>query len=273
MTSRFFRLTGPALAASVLALSATQGWAQSSATTGSSTTGTYNSPNDPTMTGQQSQGATGTPSGMSSSMSGMDTTTSGAAGTTGSSNSNLQPLPTEPTAAGYSSSEGYSWLPYTTRGYVGIGFGSGNIDTDCIAGQNCDNANGAVSVYTGGMFNENFGIQLGYFRLGDADRNGGTTKVSGASLVLLGVAPLGTNFSLVGRVGGTYGWTETSVGVGVPAASGDEHGFGATYGVGVAYDFDRNWSVTLDWDRHHLKYAGDQKSNTDVATIGFKYRF
>ncbi|MGC4061511.1 MAG: hypothetical protein QM749_11985 [Aquabacterium sp.] len=45
------------------------------------------------------------------------------------------------------------------------------------------------------------------------------------------------------------------------------------YGAGLSWDFTRNWSATLDWDRHHLKYAGDQKENTDVATIGLKYRF
>jgi opacity protein-like surface antigen len=178
------------------------------------------------------------------------------------------------TASGDSSYSGAdSWLPYTTAGYIGLSVGNGKLNTSCVAGQSCDDPNGAVHIYTGGMFSPYFGVQLGYFQLGNADRNGDTTKVSGVNLVLTGVAPLGSNFSLVGRVGGTYGWTKTSVGLGVPAASGDENGFGASYGAGLSWDFNRNWSATLDWDRHHLKYAGDQKENTDVATIGLKYRF
>ena len=154
-----------------------------------------------------------------------------------------------------------------------MGIGNGKLNTACAPGQSCDDPNGAVSIYTGGMFSPYFGIQLGYFQLGNANRNGDTTKVSGVNLVLTGVAPLGSQFSLVGRLGGTYGWTKTSVGFGVPAASGDANGFGASYGAGLSWDFTRNWSATLDWDRHHLKYAGDQKENTDVATIGLKYRF
>ena len=182
----------------------------------------------------------------------------------------------EPTAPGYTSNtygSRESWIPYTTSGYVGLSFGNGHINQDCVNGQSCDDPTGAVHVFTGGMFNPYFGVQLGYFRLGDSDRNGGTTKISGVNLVLTGVAPLGYNFSLVGRVGGTYGWTEETVGAGVIAPSGKENGFGAAYGVGLGWDFSRNWSATLDWDRHHLKYANNEHDNTDIVTVGFKYRF
>lgn len=195
----------------------------------------------------------------------------------GGADSSMTPLPTEPTAAGYGSSSAgqtrESWLPYTTAGYIGLSLGNGKLDSNCVAGQACDDPSGAVHLYTGGMFTPFLGIQLGYFRLGDTDRNGGTIKISGANLVLTGVAPLAPTFSLVGRVGGTYGWTETSVGVGVPAAAGDRTGFGASYGAGLSWDFTRNWSATLDWDRHHLKFAGDERKKLDVATIGLKYRF
>lgn len=198
---------------------------------------------------------------------------------TGADPSYMQPLPMEPTRAGYSSnsSSGYeardSWIPYTTAGYVGIAVGNGKIHTDCIAGQTCDDPDWAASIYTGGMFSPYLGLQFGYLQLGEAERNGGLTKVRGVNLALTGLVPLGTNFSLVGRLGGTYGWTETSVGPGVPVASGDKNGFGVSYGAGLSWDFNRNWSVTLDWDRHRLKFAGDVTKNTDIAGIGIKYRF
>lgn len=197
---------------------------------------------------------------------------------TGGANNTPQPLPTEPTSAGYMSNSGAghsstSWLPYTTSGYVGLSLGNAKLDTDCVAGFSCDDPKGAFQVYTGGMMSPYFGVQLGYLQVDDTDRNGGTTKVSGANIVLLGVAPLGPTFSLLGRVGGTYGWTKTSVGALVPAPSGNRNGFGPSFGAGVSWDFDRNWSLTADWDRHHLKFAGDEKRNVDVATLGIKYRF
>ncbi|GEM_PF-503920 len=192
--------------------------------------------------------------------------------------SEQMPLPSEPTAAGSAMHGGFdpareSWIPYTSSGYIGISGGKPDLKTDCVAGQDCDDPDSAWSVYLGGQFNPYLGLQLGYLQLQDADRNGGDTKVRGVNISLTGAVPLGSNFSLNGRLGGTYGWTKTSVGAGVPAASGNEEGFGVAYGVGASWDFDRHWSVTLDWDRHRLKYAGDQKKNTDIASIGLRYRF
>lgn len=170
-------------------------------------------------------------------------------------------------------STAYSWIPYTTAGFIGLGLGNADIDADCLIGQPCDDPGGAVSLYTGGMFTPYVGMQLGYFRLDDADRNGGRTKVSGVNISLLGVAPLGPQFSLVGRIGGTYGWTDVTAGLGVPVAVGDESGFVPAFGAGVSWDFHRNMSLTFDWDRHNLKYADGDKRNTDIATIGIKWRF
>ena len=241
------------------------------------------------MSGTGTGTSTGAGMGASSTGTGADTGTSGqmnqdtgsAMGATSGDgaasrySTDLSTLPNEPTAAGPGAGygSGYSWLPYTTSGYVGLSIGAADIDSSCAPGTQCDDPDGAIHIFTGGMFNPNFGLQLGYFRLNDADRNGGKTKISGVNLVLTGIAPLTNTFSLVGRVGGTYGWTDVSAAPGVVTATGDETGFGAAYGVGVAWDFNRNWSVTLHWDRHHLKFPGDDKKNTDIATIGFKYRF
>ncbi|HIV72000.1 MAG TPA: porin family protein [Candidatus Aquabacterium excrementipullorum] len=204
----------------------------------------------------------------------------GAASPRSALDNDQMPLPVEPTAAGPDSGRygGYdpareSWIPYTSSGYIGISGGKPDLNTACVAGLRCDDPDSAWSVFLGGQFNPYLGLQLGYLQLQDADRNGGDTKVRGVNIVLTGALPLGSNFSLNGRLGGTYGWTKTSVGAGVPAPSGNEEGFGASYGVGASWDFDRHWSVTLDWDRHHLKYAGDEKKDTDIASVGLRYRF
>jgi OOP family OmpA-OmpF porin len=217
-------------------------------------------------------GAAGASGGMSNSMGG--TNSAAPDSYSNSSSNNLQPLPTEPTGSGYNSTGSrYSWIPYTTSGYIGLGLGNGKIDVDCVPGLSCEDPEGAVSIYTGGMFNPYFGLQLGYFRLDDTERNGGKTKISGVNIGLVGVAPLGTQFSLVGRVGGTYGWTEVTVGTGVLSVTGEEKGFVPSFGAGLSWDFSRNISATIDWDRHNLKYPGGDKRNTDIATIGLKYRF
>ncbi|MFT3859514.1 MAG: outer membrane beta-barrel protein [Aquabacterium sp.] len=264
MNNKLSRLSLAAMTCGALCLATAQVHAQSG------TLGNTQNPSDPTYgTGAAGSSASG---GMSNSMGSPSGANNSAYG-----NSNLAPLPTEPTSAGYTygsdNSSRYSWIPYTTAGFIGIGLGNGSIDQDCVAGQTCDDPGGAINIYTGGMFTPYLGMQLGYFRLDDTDRNGGTTKISGVNISLIGVAPLGTQFSLVGRVGGTYGWTDITAGAGVPVATGEEKGFVPAFGAGVSWDFNRNMSLTLDWDRHQLKYPGGDKENTDIATIGLKYRF
>lgn len=268
--NKFSRISLAAMTCGALCLAYAQAHAQSTGVTGVTGVGGTSVQADPS----NNAPATGTSGGgMSNSLGGSGSPSGGSAYPSGSSYSTgsaLEPLPTEPTAAGYTSAR-YSWIPYTTAGYVGLSIGNGSLKTPCVANQVCDDPDGAVNIYTGGMFTPYFGLQLGYFRLGDADRNGGTTKVSGANISLVGVIPMGTSFSLVGRVGGTYAWTDVEAPIGV---SGEEEEFGAAYGVGVSWDFHNNWSATLDWDRHHMKFAGiDGRKKTEIATIGIKYRF
>lgn len=251
------------------------GWTPSSST-GTSSTSSMEAP-PPSSPSGRDMGTTG-PTGTTMPDNQVSPASSGTSSPRSSLDSEQAPLPSEPTAAGPASYGGYdpareSWIPYTSSGYIGISGGKPDLNTDCVAGQRCDDPDSAWAIYLGGQFNPYLGLQVGYLQLQDADRNGGDTKVRGVNISLTGAVPLGSNFSLNGRLGGTYGWTKTSVGAGVPAASGNEEGFGVAYGVGASWDFDRHWSVTLDWDRHRLKYAGDQKKDTDIASVGLRYRF
>ncbi len=200
-----------------------------------------------------------------------------------SSPSTTDMQPYGPTSAGTSSyasgssayydSNRYSWMPFTTSGYVGFGLGNGKLNTTCVAGLECADPDGAFHIYTGGMFSQWAGIELGYTQLDGADRNGGTTKVKGLSLLLTAGVPLGDYFDAHIKAGGTYGWTKVTAAAGVPIATGSENGFGWSYGAGLAWNFSRNWGLTVDWDRHHLKFVGDDKQDVDVATLGLRYRF
>ncbi len=188
-------------------------------------------------------------------------------------------LPEDPPAAGYggqgpaASDLRYSWLPYTTSGYVGISVGKGELHTSCVAGLSCEDPDTSGKVYTGGMFNPYLGIELGYIQWGDAEHNGGKQKARGVNAMLTGFVPLGPMFTLVGKVGTTYGWTKSAPAVGVVAPAGSADAFALAYGAGVSFDFTRNWSVTLDWERHKLKFQNEGRKDVDLATLGVKYRF
>lgn len=176
-------------------------------------------------------------------------------------------------AGGSSFGYGTSWIPYTHSGYVGVAVGQGDLDTRCLSGLSCEKSDESFKVYTGGLINPMWGVELAYVQFGDADRNGGETKAKGANLSLVGVWPLTPMFNLTGKIGGTYSWTETSVGFLVPAPSGDDDGFGFSYGVGASFNFNPNWALTVDWERHRMHFAGDNREDADLATIGVKYSF
>lgn len=197
-------------------------------------------------------------------------------GTGAYDNSATTPVAFDPPAAGTRSDDGYSWLPYTTRGYVGISGGQAKIgDMACSPLYSCDDSSDRViKAYTGGMFNEHFGIELSYFNTGNIDRSGGRVRAHGGNLSLIAQAPLGQMAAVYAKVGGTYAWTKTSVGplaVGIPG--GNESDAGPSYGAGLRINASRNWAFVLEWERHSLNFAGDDKNGTKLTTLGVQYRF
>ena len=67
--------------------------------------------------------------------------------------------------------DAYSLLPYTRRGYVGINLGKPEFDLACgSGGYNCGDPSVAGYVYTGGLFTDWIGVELGYLHTSNADR-------------------------------------------------------------------------------------------------------
>lgn len=167
-----------------------------------------------------------------------------------------------------------SWLPYTNNGYIGLNVGRPHYSTPCGSTVfNCDNPSTAANLYAGGMFNSFLGAELGYLNMGDADRAGGTTRAQGLNLSLVGRVPVGSMFSVFGKLGTTYGRTRTESLAGSGIVGGKDSGWGPSYGVGASIDFSNNWSAVLEWQRHRFHFAGDQRDYVRTTSLGAKYRF
>ena len=164
-----------------------------------------------------------------------------------------------------------SWIPGTSYGYIGGSVGRSDYDLGGCLGFSCDDKVTGFKLFTGGRFSRYFGVELGYFNLGEADRNGGDVKAQGANLSLIGIAPIADSFSIFGKLGGNYGWTKTSTTIpGVPA--GKEDGLGISYGAGLQYDISKSVGLRADWDRYRLKYVG-QRENADLYSVGVVFKF
>ena len=170
-------------------------------------------------------------------------------------------------------SDRMSVLPYTQDGYLGISAGRSQYDLRSgPAGTAYDDSDNAFKVYTGGFFHPNLGVELGYINAGKARRLGGDTKAQGVNLSLVGRAPLGEQFDLFGKVGTTYGRTQTDGSSNLGVRTGKEDGFGLSYGIGARWAFAPQWAAVLEWESHKFKFS-DGDEAVKMTTVGLQYRF
>lgn len=166
----------------------------------------------------------------------------------------------------------YSFIPYTSYGYVGANIGRSDFKSDsCEFGFKCDDSDVGGKIFTGGKFNNFLGAELGYVNLGSFDRNGGDKKAQGVDFHLLGNVPLGQVANLYVKAGGIYAWTKTTA-TAPFADTGSEREFNWTYGAGVQFDVNPQWAVRADWDQYRLKFA-DGRDNVALYSVGALYKF
>lgn len=171
-----------------------------------------------------------------------------------------------------SSRQGPSWLPYTHSGYVGINLGQSKYDVGCGLIGSCDDSDARMTVYTGGLFNDMFGGEIGYVYEGAMNRGGGTTRADGATFRLVARLPV-QQFNVFAKGGAIYGRTRVSADALSGVAGGREKGWGVSWGAGVGYDFTRNHGVVVEWSRNEFDFPGIGKNDVDSTSVGYVYRF
>jgi OmpA-OmpF porin, OOP family len=170
--------------------------------------------------------------------------------------------------------DGDSLLPYTSSGYVGVSLGRPDYSLGCGAGgRPCDNPDGALRLYTGGMFTPHLGLELAWLDLGRADRGGGTAQARGFDVSLVGRVRLGESFAAYGRLGTTWGRTRLGVDAASGLVGGEASGWGLSYGAGLSLDMTPHWSALLEWTQHDFRFPGDTTEPVSATSVGLLYRF
>jgi OmpA-OmpF porin, OOP family len=160
------------------------------------------------------------------------------------------------------------------HGYLGLDLGRSHYGVSCAsAAFICDTSDRSVKVTAGMMAGDHWGVELGYLDLGKIARDGGTTKAQGLNLSLVGRAPVLQQFSVYGKLGATYGRTETSTAPASGVAGGTERGVGVAYGAGLSWDFTPRLSATLEWDSNDFKFANGGREPVRSTSLGLQYRY
>jgi len=172
----------------------------------------------------------------------------------------------------------------TQHFYAGLSLGQSKFGDECnqLPGFSCDDKDTAFRIFGGYQFHPNIGVELGYADLGKAkfSTSGSGGSVSGEEkftawdLVAVGSYPIGTGFSVFGKLGLYYGKAEASANAAIGAfgasASASDTGTDFTYGLGAGFDFNKNIGARVEWQRYN---GFSDASNLDVLSVGVLYRF
>lgn len=136
----------------------------------------------------------------------------------------------------------------------------------------CDDRDRAVQLAPGARADNFWGLEMGLLDFGNVARPGGVARAQGLNLSLVRKAPLGHSLHAFGRVGTTWGRTESS-GLAGNFMAGPERGFGFSFGAGLSYDITPRLSATLEWESTDFRFLGGGREPVRSTNLGLQFRY
>jgi OOP family OmpA-OmpF porin len=168
-------------------------------------------------------------------------------------------------------------MPNLSSAYVGGSIGQSKFKFDCAGLPTCDQTDTAIRIFAGYQFNPNIAAELGYADLGKSTFGAaglatGDVKATAWDLSAVGLWPLASQFSILGRLGLFHGETKSSA---LGLVSAKDTKTGVLWGLGGQFDLNRNLGFRAEWNRYS-KLGGDnfgEKFNVDVFNVSALWRF
>jgi OOP family OmpA-OmpF porin len=140
--------------------------------------------------------------------------------------------------------------------YIGGNVGKADVD---VTGDD----DMSFKILGGYQINRNFAAEVGYTDFGKTSSGGTEVKANAWEAVAVGILPIGDKFGIFGKAG--FFWGEAKGG------GTTDDSVELTYGVGVSYDFTKQFSIRGEWQKY--TDVGNGATDIDVMSVGVVYRF
>jgi OOP family OmpA-OmpF porin len=179
--------------------------------------------------------------------------------------------------------------PAETGWYIGASFGQAKADVDCSGTIACDDKDSSWKIFGGYQINRNFAVELGYSDLGAVTASTPSfvlfplvvpaanleIEATAWELVAVGSLPVTDGFSVFGKLGVYRADTDARVDFGALGSTTEsDSNTDLTFGIGVRYDFTRNFGVRAEYQFYSAVAAGfGEEADVDVMSVGLVWRF
>lgn len=162
------------------------------------------------------------------------------------------------------------WHP-SPRSSLGLHLGRSQTGFPCgSTALICDAADQSTQLQASAMVGRFWGVEMGYVE--SSRLAAGEGRAQGLNLSLVGKAPLGQSLGVFGKLGTTYGRSDTSI-LGAGPAPGSGPAFGLSYGAGLRFAFTPRLSATLEWDSNDFRFPGSGREPVRSTSLGLQYRY
>jgi OOP family OmpA-OmpF porin len=136
----------------------------------------------------------------------------------------------------------------------------------------------AYKLFAGYNFTKNYGLEAGYADFGDADSSGdgvsATLKPSSVYIAATATYPVAPQLFVTGKLGVANNHTKAELSYDGDTYSGSENKTTGMIGIGMAYQFTKNVSGTVDYE-YFGKALSDNGADLKLSmfTVGLRYAF
>jgi len=147
--------------------------------------------------------------------------------------------------------------PYYFGGTIGASEGS----SYCSGENNCEDSDTAWKIFGGYKLTDKLSAEGAFVNLGDMHKNGENSDISAFTINGVGTLPMTEQFDVFAKVGAMR-WSSDNT-------SGDESGFGVTYGLGAKMHINETTKLRAEWEKlPSIETSNSEKTDVNMLSVG-----